>query len=270
MKILLTLIPVLSFSLVAQGEEKVEFSPTAPLPETSEAYKSVEKSELENIYRYKDLYIISGKPDTKVQLSFKIRLIKDWELYLGYSQLMFWNLGTEDSSPFRDIAFNPELFYTHKVGDGLLRYVSAGIEHRSNGRAELQSRSFDRVFGQFENYFGIKDAKFNATLKVFTYYDLDRTNRDMQKYTGFWDLRLAASSLVDQWFPGKTEVYLSFFPGGTYSENILNGGRELGIKLRVRLFGLLPYLLLQAYHGHSESLLDYDEFTEAYRIGFLL
>lgn len=263
------ILSVFAFPRLALASEK-----SAPIsivqPEASKEFLEEEQNELGNIYRYRDIYIISGYPDTKIQLSLKLRIVKQWELYVGYSQLMFWELGTEKSNPFSDIAYNPELFYAHEIGNVFLHTLSLGIEHRSNGKATLFSRSFDRIFTQFDNHFGMGNAKFSFSLRAYAFYDLDKTNKDLQEYTGLWDARLTASSLSDWWFPSKTDVYISFFPGGHYSTKILKGGQEIGLKIRVRLLGLLPYLLLQSYHGHSESLLDYDEQVEAYRIGFLL
>ena len=42
--------------------------------------------------RYKDMYFIVGKPDTKIQISFKYLIIKSMQIYVSYSQLMVWKL----------------------------------------------------------------------------------------------------------------------------------------------------------------------------------
>jgi len=267
---LLSLLLVL-FTQISFAEESTEIFPESDvLTEPDKAILSTEKEEGENIYRFKDIYIISGKPDTKVQLSFKLRIIKELNLYFGYSQLMFWKLGIEESNPFSDIAFNPEVFYTHELDKPYLKYLSYGLEHRSNGKQREVSRSFDRIFAQFDSSIGIYKSKLDFTLRLFAFYDLDETNKDIQNYMGFWDTQISWSNVVEGDIPSKVTAYLKFFPGGNYSEKILKGGREIGIKYRVRLFGLFPYLMLQSYHGHSESLLDYDVPVEAYRIGFLL
>jgi phospholipase A1/A2 len=244
---------------------------TFSLPESEEnpELEKIDQERDENLSSHRDIYIISGKPDTKVQLSFKLRVLKRTEIYLGYSQLMFWRLDKK-SSPFEDVSYNPELFYGHPLGEGFFRYAWIGLDHRSNGKDGLESRSIDRVFTQIDNAFGIGNDVFKWSLRLFAFYDVDKTNRDFQKYSGFWETRLSVESLFDKYYvPLNSEIYVNFFPGGYASGNLLKGGTEIGIKVRVRMFGLLPYVLAQAYYGHSESLISYNEKIEAYRIGFL-
>jgi hypothetical protein len=75
-----------------------------------------QKNEELSLSFYNPLYILFGNKDdqVKVQLSFKYDLfygiINNLGLYLAYTQLMDWRL-YDKSSPFRDINFNPEVFW---------------------------------------------------------------------------------------------------------------------------------------------------------------
>ncbi len=236
----------------------------------SPSIKEVNEEEEANIFRYRDIYFLTGNPDTKIQLSLKLQLFEDVELYFGYSQVMFWKLFTERSSPFHDVAYNPELFYTFTLGEDFWRYLSVGLEHRSNGKAGKTSRSFDRAFAQLDNAFDFGSAEFKWSLRLFAFYNKGDENADIRKFLGFWETRLAVSSLFEDYLPSKTELYVSFFPGSDYTRNLFNGGTELGLKFRVRLFGIMPYLMVQYYYGNAESLIDYDKSARSFRAGFLL
>src|ERR1700761_9482095 len=62
------------------------------------------------IENYKPMYFIMGSPNTKIELSFKIKLVEAGNLYFGYTQLMFWELFQKDAF-FHDLNYIPELFY---------------------------------------------------------------------------------------------------------------------------------------------------------------
>ncbi len=60
--------------------------------------------------RYKPSYFLLGHPITKVQVSFRVQLVRDLPVHFGYTQLMMWDL-FKSSAPFRDLNYNPDLFY---------------------------------------------------------------------------------------------------------------------------------------------------------------
>jgi outer membrane phospholipase A len=229
-----------------------------------------QKIEDSNFYRYKDNYILTGKPDTKVQLSLKLRPILGENFYFGYTQQMFWKLSNQ-SRPFQDINFNPEFFYEWKTIHPRLRSLTIGIEHKSNGKAGVESRSLDRFFVETGVEFGWMGYQFRSDTRVFWIYDIDwQTNTEIKQYTGFWYTRFAADGLLEQLIPTKAELYIQLNPGGESGTKTRYGSIESGLKIRARLFGSLPYLMFQYYHGYMESLLDYNEPAHSYRIGFLL
>ncbi len=241
-----------------------------PATQISPELKVEEAKEENNFFRYKDNYILGGNPDTKVQFSLKMRPIVGIDLYLAYTQMMFWKF-TSQSRPFQDINFNPELFYEWERPQRFLRTLRFGNEHKSNGRAGEDSRSLDRAFVETGAQYGWNGYQILWDTRLFWIYDIDwQTNADIKQYTGFWYSRLTVDGIFKKIASGKAEAYVQFNPGGESGTKLRYGAWESGVKVRTRLFGVMPYLMIQYYYGYLESLLMYDHPTHSYRIGFVL
>ncbi|MDE6526010.1 MAG: phospholipase A, partial [Muribaculaceae bacterium] len=110
---------------------------------------------------YKDNYFIFGpsvgpkanktNTNVKFQISIAQRLTRStlpWGtyLYLFYSQKCFWNV-LENSLPMTDLNFNPGIGITKPlfVKNRYIGKLTFLIEHESNGRDSIQSRSWNRV-----------------------------------------------------------------------------------------------------------------------------
>jgi len=251
-----------------QAMAQVASEPIIPSQEAAPALKAIQEEDADNIFRHRDIYFLSGEPDTKVQLSLKLRPIKSENLYFGYTQLMFWELG-KNSAPFKDVNYNPELYYEWVVGKAFTRAIRLGLEHRSNGREGTTSRSYDRVYTDALLAVGLGSYEVLWNAKVFYVYDIDwRYNRDMKNYMGWWSTRFSVQGVDEQYFPRKAEAYVSFSSGGTKGEKLGNGAVEFGLKYRARLLGFMPYLMIQYYYGYMESMLTYNKRTHSYRAGF--
>jgi len=63
-----------------------------------------------------------------------------------YNQKAFWNI-YEDSSPFKDINYNPTIGFGKLVflNNNLSGFLSLMYEHESNGRDSIYSRSWDYI-----------------------------------------------------------------------------------------------------------------------------
>ncbi|SMF73911.1 phospholipase A [Pseudobacteriovorax antillogorgiicola] len=230
------------------------------------------EEQAENIYRLRDVYMLGGNPNTKVQLSAKFKLLKSQPLYFGYTQKMFWDLLRKDSNPFRDITYNPEIFYTQEMtaSDSSLKFLSVGLDHRSNGKAEEESRAYNAAFVQGDGRWKIADIPGTWSLRLQNVFSVDKTNPDIREHIGFWEARVSVADLFGDRLAYKVEAYLNVFAGGPYGVDLSQGGQELGFKFRTRIFGFFPYLMFQVYYGHKESLLEYQDYTKAYRFGILL
>lgn len=89
-----------------------------------------------------------GDVEFKFQLSLKYQIL-DTPLYAAYTQEAYFRwLDADDSRPFREINFMPELWYRFRPGrlpvDRL--GLDVGIEHQSNGESQPESRSWNRAW----------------------------------------------------------------------------------------------------------------------------
>jgi len=221
--------------------------------------------------RYKDLYAIFGSPNTKIQISLKYKLTSLVNLYIGYTQIMFWELGKQ-SSPFRDINFNPDFFY--RIDFPQYTFVKAidliMFEHESNGKDGSSSRAWNGSGIKFYTIVKFYNWSFNWDTKFYWFYNLgmDDTNWDLREYSGFWSTRFSFINYYDSdKFIDRVSLYFDFFPGGKYSQHWGKGGQELGIKFRVGWGMFYPSIFFQFYHGYNESLLDYNKDHYSYRLG---
>jgi len=78
-------------------------------------------------------------------------LSRSWRdgLHFAYTQRMFWDLRAR-SSPFRNIDYQPELFYltpSATFSNGISVSGQGGIRHESNGRDGAASRSINSIRG---------------------------------------------------------------------------------------------------------------------------
>jgi len=221
---------------------------------------------------HKPMYMLFGNKDDQVkgQLSFKydpfFGFIDNLGLYLAYTQLMDWKL-YDLSSPFKDINFNPEVFWrleTRKnvfgnIDLGYLDHVQLGVwEHKSNGKDGGKSRSWDRSYVQVQVSMG---STFNVgmSIKYFVLFipTIDNNNRDIQQYIGSWEAMVFFKHERNDGRPGLIELYARFGAGGGPNGfNFYKGWQEYGIIFPSLFVRVMPYI--QVFHGYGEFLLDYN------------
>ncbi|MBS1961808.1 MAG: phospholipase A [Bdellovibrionales bacterium] len=212
--------------------------------------------------RYRPTYFLLGKPITKVQISFQIQVVRDVPVYFGYTQLMMWDL-FKDSAPFRDINYNPELFYRFPFG------VRAGFEHESNGKAGPDSRAWNRVsfrYGESRQRDG--QTWWWWSLKASIPYGMgDEPSRQIPRYRGIWEAQIGLTDLFSDFFD-VNEIFLRVYGGGRSKVNPLQGGQELTYREKTTARKVLLPLYVQIFHGYGENLLDADENRWGLRAGF--
>ncbi|MFH1223876.1 MAG: phospholipase A [Pseudomonadota bacterium] len=225
----------------------------------------------DRISKHNDFYAIFGAPNTKFQISLKYKISSYIDLYFGYTQIMFWELG-QTSMPFSDINFNPDLFYRLKFSeDTFIKAIDLGIfEHKSDGKAGADSRAWSGSYVKLYTIVKFYQWSFNWDTKVKWFYggSFDDNNRDYREYSGWWDMRF---SLINYFEPEKfidrIVMYFAFFSGGSYSQCIAKGGQEIGLGMRLGWGTFNPMMFFQVYNGYNESLLRYNQRYTAYRIG---
>jgi phospholipase A1 len=222
---------------------------------------------------YKDNYIVIGSDlfrhpdddnsDAKFQISVIQRLTNSvlpfkTYLFLTYSQLAFWDVFKE-SFPFRDINFNPTvglgkpLVYNNRyLGD-----ISFQFEHESNGKDGDDSRSWNKV--SFSGLFNI-NRHWTYFTKLWIPIIDGENNRNLVSYKGY------GISAINYNQRNKYNISLILNPrsGGF-------GNMNITVNAAYRLFQHEnQYLFFEFYNGYGEGMLDYKEFHQRFRLGFVI
>jgi phospholipase A1 len=211
--------------------------------------------------------------EAKFQLSIKVPLtsgsllnIGD-QLYFGFTLESWWQLYTGNlSRPFRETNYQPEFFYFTPTNWHPFSTNTAlifGFEHQSNGRSELLSRSWNRVYVTFlfeKNNFAFSLRPWYRIPegdKVTSHETIGDDNPDIDKYMGHFELGLAYD------WRKNYEISLKF------RENfaVHHGAIELGFTFPLwgKLRGYAQY-----FNGYGESLIDYNYKQQRFGIGFAL
>lgn len=222
---------------------------------------------------YKDNYFIFGSPighkatkentNVKIQISIRQRLTKTvlpWNtyLYLSYSQQMQWNV-LEESLPMTDIVFNPGLGLARPIfrNDKYIGKLMAGVEHESNGRDSIESRSWNRII--FEG-----DIMLTRNILVHGKFWVPivdgENNRDILRYDGIFQLGLQYISTNNRW---RASVRLVKRKAWALDFNtIVETSWQFSKRADWCLFA-------QYYNGYGETLLRYKDYTSQLRVGIV-
>lgn len=223
---------------------------------------------------YKDNYFTVGtavgsKPtrtnsDVKFQISISQKLTRSTlpfnsYLFLMYSQKVLWNI-FENSMPMRDINFNPG------IGVGKLLIVkgrivgkaSMLIEHESNGKDSIWSRSWNKI--SFCGSMFIS-PQFMIHAKYWIPIIDGKHNKDILKYSGIFQNGIQVMS-NDKKF--GLAVTLIKREGWNLNFNTI-------VELNLHLFKKHnQYLFFQYYNGYGENLYDYNRYRSRLRMGLVI
>lgn len=223
---------------------------------------------------YKDNYFIFGttvgqrptkeNSNIKFQISFAQRLTKSvlpWNtyLFLFYSQKCFWNV-LENSMPMTDLNFNPGIGLTKPffVKNRYVGKLTLLLEHESNGRDGLASRSWNKVSlaGSV-----MIDPTFIVHGKFWIPIVDGQNNKDILDYCGIYQIGTSLSSYNRRL---GFSVILTKRRGWALNYNTI-------IEFNYRLFkNENQYFFVQYYNGYGEGLLAYKEFHSAIRAGIVI
>jgi len=207
---------------------------------------------------YKPIYFIMGRPDTKIELSFKVQIVQDLPIYFGYTQLMRWEL-------FIHSPYDPLVFYRLELKNGYGRWIDLiPLEHESNGKGGADERSWNRV-GASYHFGGLNpgsDANpsqtfFSGDFKAWVPFIYNPNNTNLAQYRGIWELDLSLTNLAPHLFD-FSDLTLRLYPGGSSCINPFLGGQELTYRAKLAGRKFLPLFVAQIFHGFAESLLDYN------------
>lgn len=253
----------------ASGDEKQRLTPETTSKE--DIYQNISRSEFKDttfvhVFRYKPNYFLLGAPDTKIQWSFKSEPIPNSSIYIGFTQKLFWNLFSE-SLPFKDINYNPSIFYRMKLDERSYLEITA-IEHESNGQGNSESRSWNRAGIRYLTYNRMSNGMENQwDLQFWIPIFPSRENRDLAEYRGIYDLSYTLTGLLGPSYL-MSELTLRIYPGGKWYIDPLKGGQELTFKMRGKSRWFFANIVAQIFNGYGENMLYYRDHSFGARIGF--
>lgn len=253
---------------------------TAPIAAPPPSDRSAGNAFLPNLSAYEPIYAVYGPgtdTEARIQISFKYQIFgtrraeglpRSWRdgLHFAFTQRMFWDV-KGDSSPFRNIDYQPELFYltpSTTLASGVSLSAQGGIRHESNGRDGTASRSINSLYVAPMVAIPLGGGyrlSFAPRLSLFIGDKSD--NPDIRRYRGNTGLFMEVGE--DQGLRFSTSTRFNFGSGkGAVSA-------DLSYPLP-RLLGGGPdfYLFGQSFVGYGENLLDYDRRMTRFRIGLAL
>jgi len=201
------------------------------------------------------------------QLSLKVKVWEDIfsqkaDLWVAYTQRSFWQFyNFEDSSPFRETNYEPELLLNLRTDYRLLglrgRFINVGFNHQSNGQSEPLSRSWNRIVANA----GFERGNFSLLLKGW--YRIPESvenddNPNIEDYLGYGEV----------WG-------FYFWKGNRFGIMLRNNLHFHENHGAVQLEWSFPIVkqvggYLQYFNGYGESLLDYNHRVNRIGIGFIL
>lgn len=223
---------------------------------------------------YKDNYFIFGpsvgpkatkqNTNVKFQISIAQRLTRStlpWGtyLYLFYTQKCFWNI-LENSMPMTGLNFNPGIGITKPlfVKNRYIGKMTFMVEHESNGRDSIWSRSWNRV-ALAANIMVTRNLMVHG--KIWYPIVDGMNNKDIVDYCGFFQFGAQVLS-NNKRFVGNITIVKH--KGWNMNSNVI-------VDLGFRIFRKEnQYLYLQFYNGYGEGLLEYNKFHSQIRVGLLI
>lgn len=222
---------------------------------------------------FRDNYFSGGIPlgtkptghnsDVKFQLSISQRLTKsklpfDSYLFIQYTQKAFWDVFRE-SLPMRDLNFNPGIGLGHLIirHNKYIGKAYLMLEHESNGRDSIDSRSWNKITLSCAL---VLNDNWETQFKTWIPIIDGENNKDILKYNGIFQFavnyrtcnkRLQIGVLITQrkaWFGFNTQLELSY--KFNKREN--------------------QFFFIQYYNGYGENLLEYNQYKNMLRVGFVI
>lgn len=175
------------------------------------------------------------------------------DYYFAYTQLSWWDIYA-DSSPFYENNYQPEIYTQIPVDFYNFNHIRLGFLHDSNGKGELESRSWNRIYSSFEFDFG----KLSLTPRLWLRLpDNKDDNPAIVKYNGIIDL---------------TAYYK--LPSGSFIQSIFSNNlrfdkeNKSSFELRyLHYIGDGFYIYLSGFSGYGYELVYYKKYQNRIGIG---
>lgn len=206
--------------------------------------------------------------ESKIQVSFKTKLMEDLfktraDVWFGYTQTSNWQLWNqgENSAPFRNNDYQPELFITQPVkadlpGGGKLRVLGVGFVHQSNGQSRPLSRSWNRIYGMAGMEWGKLTVMPRVWVRAFEGSSENDDNPDISDYMGYGDVK------VQYRFNNEQTLSTTVRYNPKTGKGAVQAGYTFPLKGKLKAY-------VQGFHGYGDSLLDYNRKQNGIGIGLI-
>ncbi len=190
----------------------------------------------------------------KFQFSFK-QQIYNFNIYCGYTQKSYWKvLDIEDSRPFTETNYNPEIFYNLKFKQIYGFYeCNFGYEHESNGAREPSSRSWDRIYATTS----FKYSNFSGTFKVW--YRIPEDDKEFPT-----DTKGDENSKILEYY-GNTQLKLQYMWWKQHlitmigRLNFSTGKSGVQFDYSFPTTGNNMFITFYLWKGYGDSLIEYNQ-----------
>lgn len=135
--------------------------------------------------------------------------------------------------------------------------VMLSLEHESNGKADLDSRSWNYINVSIKYFYNMR---LSAKAQAYLPYVDGEHNKDMLRYKGYGNFSINYIDKKNLWW-----FSLEIVP----RDKIINPNIHTSLSFRVSK-NSNQYLTLDYYAGYGEGLLNYKEYTNQIRIGFTI
>ena len=175
------------------------------------------------------------------------------DYYFAYTQLSWWDIYA-DSSPFYENNYQPEIYTQIPVDFYNFNHIRFGFLHDSNGKGELESRSWNRIYSSFELDFG----KLSLTPRLWLRLpDNKDDNPAIVKYNGIIDLT------------AYYKLHNGSFIQSIFSNNLrFDKENKSSFELRyLHYIGDGFYIYLSGFSGYGYELVYYKKYQNRIGIG---
>lgn len=264
----------------AQPDGEPPETASASLPPPPPSDRKTGNAFIDNLLVYQPIFAAYGpgtNTEALIQLSFRYKLFgsrqrndlpPSWRdgLHFAYTQRMFWDLEA-DSSPFRNIDYQPELIYiapSVTLDNRFTLSAMAGIRHESNGRDGDASRSINSIYAAPMAAIPLGDGyRLTVAPRLSLYIGDKSDNPDIVRYRGHGALFMEVGKDDGLRLSTSTRFNFSSAKGAVSADLSYPLPRLLGGGPDVYLFG-------QSFIGYGENLLDYNRRVTRFRIGLAL
>ncbi|MCD7972178.1 MAG: phospholipase A [Candidatus Azobacteroides sp.] len=222
---------------------------------------------------FRDNFIVTGislnhpikrnTADALFQISIRHRATKSHLpfnsfLFITYTQKSFWNI-YEESMPFYDTNYNPGIGVgKYLIHNNILRGAAfIQIEHESNGRDELDSRSWNMISFSSKYFF---NPYINFGLRAWIPIVDGGNNRNLVSYKGLGTISIDCMTTDRKWWiTGE----LNPRKGWGNINTMVTAGFKASRNSN-------QYFYARFYNGKGDCLLDYDKYKINIQFGLCI